>query len=58
MKEIKFVSTIGRLGMDRLIINIPKKYHEEVKEMFQTGDSDEDHDEVVVTVKRLDYSKI
>jgi len=56
-RELKFVSTIGRLGEDRLIINIPKKFHNEIKEMF-SDDPDEDHNEIVVTVKRLDYSKL
>jgi hypothetical protein len=31
--EIKFISSIGTLGQDRMIINIPKKYHEQAKEL-------------------------
>lgn len=31
--EIKFISSIGTLGSDRMIINIPKKYHEQAKEL-------------------------
>ena len=50
-REIKFVSTIGRLGEDRMIINVPKRFHDEVKEMLQDS-PDSDHIEIVVTVKR------
>ena len=56
-KELKFVSTIGKLGEDRLIINIPKRFHNEAKELMNE-DPNEDHMEIVVTVKRLDYSKL
>ncbi|MGE5634910.1 MAG: hypothetical protein ACM3VV_06720 [Deltaproteobacteria bacterium] len=31
--EIKFIPSIGTLGSDRMIINIPKKYNEQAKEM-------------------------
>ena len=31
--EFKFISSIGTLGQDRMIINIPKKYHEQAKEL-------------------------
>jgi hypothetical protein len=31
--EIKFISTIGTLGSDRMIVNIPKKFHEQAKKM-------------------------
>ncbi|MGE5862485.1 MAG: hypothetical protein ACM31H_01825 [Nitrososphaerales archaeon] len=31
--EIKFISSIGTLGSDRIIINIPKKYHVQAKEL-------------------------
>jgi hypothetical protein len=33
MPEVKFVSRIGQLGEQRLIINIPKEYHKAVKEL-------------------------
>jgi hypothetical protein len=33
VSEIKFISSIGTLGQDRMIINIPKKYHRLAKEM-------------------------
>jgi hypothetical protein len=33
VSEIKFISSIGSLGQDRMIINIPKKYHEQAKEL-------------------------
>ena len=33
VSEIKFISSIGSLGQDRLIVNIPKKYHEQAREM-------------------------
>lgn len=32
-EEIKFLSYISTLGKDRMIINIPKKYHEEAREL-------------------------
>ena len=31
--EIKFISSIGTLGKDRMIINIPKKFHTQAKKM-------------------------
>ena len=31
--DIKFISTIGTLGSERMIINIPKKFHEQAKKM-------------------------
>ncbi len=31
MTEVKFISNIGTLGEDRMIINIPKKYHKAAK---------------------------
>jgi hypothetical protein len=31
--EIKFISSIGTLGQDRMIVNIPKKYHDQAREM-------------------------
>jgi len=43
VSEIKFISSIGTLGPERLIINIPKKYHEQVRELKGK--------EVIVTVK-------
>jgi len=33
VSEIKFISSIGTLGQDRMIVNIPKKYHEQAKEL-------------------------
>ena len=33
VSEIKFISSIGSLGRDRLIVNIPKKYHDQAREM-------------------------
>ena len=33
MPEIKFISRVGTLGEDRMIINIPKDYHRQVKAM-------------------------
>jgi len=33
VSEIKFISTIGTLGKDRMIVNIPKKFHEQAREM-------------------------
>jgi hypothetical protein len=33
ISEIKFISSIGTLGQDRMIINIPKKYHGRAREM-------------------------
>jgi hypothetical protein len=31
MTEVKFISSIGTLGEERMIINIPKKYHKAAK---------------------------
>ena len=31
MTELKFISSIGTLGEERMIINIPKKYHKAAK---------------------------
>jgi hypothetical protein len=31
MTELKFISSIGTLGEERMIINIPKKYHKTAK---------------------------
>jgi hypothetical protein len=31
--EIKFISSIGSLGQDRMIINIPKKFHEQARKL-------------------------
>jgi hypothetical protein len=31
--ETKFISAIGKLGSERLIINIPKKFHEKAKKL-------------------------
>ena len=31
MTEVKFISSIGTLGEERMIINIPKKYHRGAK---------------------------
>ncbi|MGH9979677.1 MAG: hypothetical protein ACRD8Z_28125 [Nitrososphaeraceae archaeon] len=56
MKNLKFVSTIGKLGEDREIINITKRFHNEAKELINE-DPNKDHIEVVATVKRLDYSE-
>ena len=33
VSEIKSISTIGTLGKDRMIVNIPKKFHEQAREM-------------------------
>ncbi len=33
--RIKFISSIGTLGQDRMIVNIPKKYHDQAKEMIE-----------------------
>jgi hypothetical protein len=33
MTEVKFISSIGTLGEERMIINIPKKYHKAVKDL-------------------------
>jgi hypothetical protein len=33
MPEVKFISRVGTLGEDRMIINIPKEYHKQVKAM-------------------------
>jgi hypothetical protein len=33
VSEIKFISSKGSLGQNRLIVNIPKKYHEQAREM-------------------------
>ena len=33
--EIKFISSIGTLGQDRMIVNIPKKYQDQAKEMIE-----------------------
>jgi hypothetical protein len=43
MPEVKFISSIGTLGEDRMIINIPKKYHEAVKKLRNK--------EILVTIK-------
>jgi hypothetical protein len=44
-EEIKFISTIGTLGKDRKIINIPKKYHKEVEGL--------EDKEVIVTIREI-----
>jgi hypothetical protein len=33
MTEVKFISSVGTLGEDRMIINIPKKYHDVMKKL-------------------------
>ena len=43
MTEVKFISSIGTLGEERMIINIPKKYHKAVKALRNK--------EVLVTVR-------
>ena len=43
--EIKFISSIGTLGSERLIINIPKKFHEEAKKLRDKH--------VIVTIKEV-----
>jgi hypothetical protein len=44
-EEIKFISTIGTLGKDRRIINIPKKYHKDIEGL--------EDKEVVVTIREI-----
>ena len=44
-EEIKFISTIGTLGKDRKIINIPKKYHDKVQAL--------EDKEIVVTIREI-----
>jgi hypothetical protein len=48
--KVKFISTVGTLGEDRMIINIPKKHHKEIKALI----NDEDVD-VKVTVERIEW---
>ena len=43
MPEVTFISSIGTLGKDRKIINIPKKYHREVEELRDK--------EIIVTIR-------
>lgn len=43
MPEVTFISSIGTLGKDRKIINIPKKYHREVEELRDR--------EIIVTIR-------
>ena len=43
--EIKFISSIGSLGADRMIINIPKKFHEQARKMRDKH--------VIVTIKEV-----
>jgi hypothetical protein len=48
--KVKFISTVGTLGEDRMIINIPKKHHKDVKKLL----NDEDVD-VKITIERIDW---
>jgi hypothetical protein len=43
--EIKFISTIGSLGKDRRIINIPKKFHKDIEGL--------EDKEVLVTIREI-----
>lgn len=43
--EIKFISSIGTLGSERLIINIPRKFHEQARKLKDKH--------VIVTIKEV-----
>jgi hypothetical protein len=44
-EEIRFISTIGTLGKERRIVNIPKKYHKQVDDLIDK--------EVVVIIREI-----